>query len=569
MTNKEVSSVLSRLAALMELHKGNEFKIRSVQNAAFTVNRLDVPVSTLSLEEREGIKGIGKSINQKISEILDTGSLPELDDLVQQTPGGVIEMLDIKGIGPRKVAMLWKELGIESPFELLYACNENRLTELKGFGSKTQQQIKKSVEYSISNSGLFHFATLEEAATRLKNRLNKLKEIELLEITGDLRRKCETAGHIRLVAAVKDVERVSDYILKSKEWQDLEFIPMEDHSLQGMLDSAFPVHLEFTRPADFYKTLFKTTGNPEHLTLWSKQAGVDLHKLPSLNTEEDYYVSFNIQFIEPELREGGDELELAHGNKIPQLISLSDLKGCLHNHSTYSDGVNSIEEMSKACVELGLSYFGICDHSKSAFYANGMPEERIIQQHREVDELNKKMAPFRIFKGIECDILHDGSLDYSDEVLKSFDFVIASIHSGLRMTSEKATERILKAIRHPATTILGHPTGRLLLAREGYPLDHRTVIDACAENGVVIELNAHPYRLDLDWRWIRYATSKNVMISINPDAHHVDGISDMAYGVLAARKGMLTARHCFNALDAQQISEWFVARKHRFAGLSA
>jgi DNA polymerase (family 10) len=277
--------------------------------------------------------------------------------------------------------------------------------------------------------------------------------------------------------------------------------------------------------------------------------------------ESGIYASLGLQYIEPELREGLTEVSSAKENKIPKLIELSDLKGILHNHSTYSDGMNSLKEMAEYCKELGYEYLGICDHSQSAFYAQGLKPDRVFEQHAEIDLLNKQLFPFRVFKGIESDILNDGSLDYSDDVLKSFDFIVASVHSNLKMNEEKATARLLKAIENPFTTILGHPTGRLLLSRPGYPIDHKKIIDACAANGVIIELNAHPYRLDIDWRWIPYCLERGVKISINPDAHEKSGYHDMYFGTFVARKGMLSKEMCLNSLSLTEIESYFLSRK--------
>ncbi len=275
-------------------------------------------------------------------------------------------------------------------------------------------------------------------------------------------------------------------------------------------------------------------------------------------SEKEIYDYYHLQYIEPELREGLNEVELAKENKIPILIDVKDLRGILHNHTTYSDGINTLKEMAEYCKKLGYEYLGICDHSKSAFYANGLNEERVIAQQQEIDELNKILFPFKIFKGIESDILNGGSLDYNEDILKTFDFIVASVHSNLKMNEEKATERLIKAIENPYTTILGHPTGRLLLSRAGYPINHKKVIDACAANGVIMELNAHPYRLDIDWRWIPYCLEKGVMISINPDAHETQGYHDMYYGTCVARKGMLTKEMCFNALSLEEITKRFL-----------
>jgi DNA polymerase (family X) len=307
------------------------------------------------------------------------------------------------------------------------------------------------------------------------------------------------------------------------------------------------------------------SASPDHLKAEVKEGKSFFHivKSEKFNLEEDLYKSLGLQYIEPEMREGFGEVELAREHKIPRLIDYSDLKGILHNHSTYSDGKHTLEEMALYCKELGFEYLGISDHSKTAFYANGLKEFKILEQHKEIDQLNKKLAPFRIFKGIESDILNDGELDYEDAVLASFDFIVASIHSNMKMTEEKATSRLIRAIENPYTTILGHATGRLLLKREAYPIDHKKVIDACSANNVIIEINANPRRLDMDWRWVRYAIEKGIMISINPDAHEKAGYLDMQYGVYMGRKAGLSKELTFNALSLAEIEKQFAAKKKK------
>jgi DNA polymerase (family 10) len=328
-----------------------------------------------------------------------------------------------------------------------------------------------------------------------------------------------------------------------------------DEKLQFKTEEGLNIQFQCCRAEDFGWTLLRTTGNVEHVAqLEQKLSNISL----SGKSEAEIYALAGLEYIEPELREGQNEVDWAVKKQLPKLIELTDLKGSLHNHSTWSDGVNTLEEMALYCKnELKIDYLGICDHSKSAFYANGLNEIRVAAQHREIEALNEKLAPFKIFKGIESDILYDGSLDYSDEVLASFDFVVASVHSVLKMTEEKATERLLKAIENPYTTILGHPTGRLLLSRSAYPINHKKVIDACAANNVVIEINANPLRLDLDWRWHQYALEKGVLLAINPDAHRTEGFLDMHYGVLVGRKGGLTAKNCLNTFSLAEIDTFF------------
>ena len=536
MTTEEIARAIKLTAQLMELHNENPFKIRSLSNAAFKLDKTNVDLQGLSLEQLEKIEGIGKSIAQRIIELNEKGETADLRALLDKTPNGILDMLRIKGIGPKKVGQLWKELGIESVGELYYACNENRLVALKGFGEKTQAQVKKAIEFRMASEGKTHYAYALLAAQELITEMQKrAKPGDKISFTGQIRRRCEIIEKIEVLV---DDEAELDLTL---------------------FQNSFNIQQEVIRvpKKDFALRLFETTAAPAHLEKLSWKGGVNA------NSEKEIYESLGMQYIAPELREGLSEIELARARKLPKLIEMSDLKGILHNHTTYSDGINTLREMAEHCKKLGYQYLGICDHSRSAFYANGLEPGRIIAQQKEIDELNTELAPFRIFKGIESDILNDGSLDYSNEVLASFDLVVASVHSNLKMEKEKATARLIKAIENPYTTILGHPTGRLLLSREGYPIDHRKVIDACAANGVIIELNAHPHRLDIDWKWIPYCLEKNVMISINPDAHELEGYEDMFYGICVARKGMLTKEMCFNALPLEQMERYLAGRRNK------
>jgi DNA polymerase (family X) len=531
MTTEEIASALKLTAQLMELHEINPFKVKSIANAAYKLDKTDIDLEGKNLEELEKIEGIGKSIAAKIHELQTCGSLKELNEMLEKTPLGIIEMLKIKGIGPKKVGQLWRELEIESIGELLYACNENRLVGLKGFGEKTQEAIKKQIEFFKSNIGKYHYASVEKFAFGLVEQLKKEYKTEKVALAGAMRRKSEVIDEIVVLVANKDIKKENVEIPYQLR---LEIIGCE--------------------PSEFDKLLFEMTAHPEHL----KKLQYDPDAFVS---ELGVYEGLKIQYIEPELREGLEEITLASENRIPRLIELTDLKGILHNHSTWSDGMNTLEDMALYCKELGYEYLGMCDHSQSAFYANGLKTDRVLMQQEEIDKLNVKLAPFKIFKGIESDILNDGSLDYPEEILKTFDFIVASVHSNLKMPEDKANMRLIKVIENPYTTILGHPTGRLLLSRPGYPIDHKKIIDACAANGVVIELNAHPYRLDIDWRWIPYCMEKGVKISINPDAHEKSGYHDMYYGVLAARKGMLYKEMCLNTMPLTEIEKYFKDRK--------
>jgi len=531
MSSDEVIDALELTAKLFELHNENPFKIKALTNAAYKLSKLRYDFEGKSHEEIEAIEGIGKGISAKIIELLKTGTTKELTALFEKTPQGVVKMLGIKGLGPKKVRQLWLELNIETVGELLYACNENRLTSLKGFGEKTQAQIKQNIEFKISNNNKFHFAAIEKPVNNLVEIISEKQNELQIAVVGQLARKCEVIDKIEILI---DGEILLDISSLEKT------IPLK-------------VNYIFCEPNEFFYKLVELTSTPEHL---------EKINFNSLNTteyfsDEEIYEELNLQYIEPELREGLSEVKLAAQHKIPQLIELDDLKGILHNHTTYSDGVNTLSEMASYCKDLGYEYLGICDHSKSAFYAQGLSIEKVLEQQKEIDKLNLTFSNFTVLKGIESDILNDGSLDYPEEILKTFDFIVASVHSNLKMNEEKATERLIAAIENPYTSILGHPTGRLLLARPGYPINHKKVIDACSQNKVSIELNAHPYRLDIDWRWIWYCLEKNVKVSINPDAHHKDGYHDMYYGVCVARKGMLSKEFCLNALNLSELKNEF------------
>ncbi|MBA2583349.1 MAG: DNA polymerase/3'-5' exonuclease PolX [Bacteroidetes bacterium] len=542
MTNKEISKTFKLTAQLMELHEENSFKIKSYSNAAFKIDRLPKQLNEYSVQEISNLEGIGKSISACISQLLSLGNFPELSRIIEITPPGVIEMLAIKGVGPKKIAVIWKTLNIESPGELLYACNENRLIDLKGFGLKTQLMIKQAIEYKISNSGKFHYAMAAMFAKQLVDFLKESLKTELISLTGEIRRKCEIVTCIDvLISAVKEPE-ISAFN-------------------DAYNPSSIPVNFILCHAEDFYLKLFETTASSDHIAIIQKNSAWENIENQKYSNEKDIYSKINLPFIIPELREGKFEFSWIKDNKEEDLISYEDLKGVLHVHTTYSDGMHSLEEMAVHCKKSGFEYLGICDHSQSAFYANGLKPDRILAQQMEIDLLNQKLFPFKIFKGIESDILNSGELDYSEEILKTFDFVVASVHSNLKMDEEKATMRLLKAIENPYTTILGHMTGRLLLSREGYPVNYEKIIDACAANNVIIELNAHPYRLDMDWRKIPYAINKGVKISINPDSHQKESYNDMYWGTCAARKGGLIKAMTFNTLSISEIENYFRLKK--------
>lgn len=548
MDNKQISAAFEQLAQLMELHGQNAFRAKALAAAAYKINKLPFPASSKSGDELSSFPGIGASTAKKIKLLEQTGSLPELEELRAATPDGILQMLQVKGLGPKKILIIWKELGLETLGEVYYACNENRLIDAKGFGLKTQEQIRQAIEFTFASAGWVRYASMEPEAHRAYDALKtQLGPDRLISFTGAFRRKNEVLKEVGIL---------------------IEATQPEMDQLTAKANIQPPIQLIAADRTGFYQQLFLTSGSEDHLLQMAqllKGPSTTLQdEIQGLDSEEAIYRHFGLKYIAPELREGLDEIDQARQHTLPILIEEKDLKGTLHNHSTYSDGVHTLEEMALYCRDqLGLEYLGISDHSRTAVYAGGLTIEEVHQQWEEIDRLNRQLAPFHIFKGIESDILSDGSLDYPDEILEGFDFVVASIHSNLKMDLDRATERLIRAIENPYTTMLGHPTGRLLLAREGYPIDHKKVIDACAANQVVIEINANPLRLDLDWRWHRYAVSKGVMLSVNPDAHRTSGLHDMHYGVLVARKGGVEAKDCLNTLTLKEITAYFSEKKQK------
>lgn len=544
MNNYEIADHFSLLSKLMDIHGEDSFRAKSYGSAAFNIERLTAELAGMSDSEMAGQKGIGASTAKKIRELLTTGKLAQLENILAVTPPGILDMLQIKGLGPKKIAVIWKELGIESLGELEYACNENRLVALKGFGAKTQESVLQNIVYFKQNLGFYLWAEVEVVAASLMNQLQGNHPNNLFSLTGDIRRQNETVEFIEIVtdldkaAIEKEFETVPDTAIE-EEPNDRVLVRMPGQPR---------VRFHLTESAKFFQTLFMTTGSEEFMG-----AFLGKYKVPDAPaTEEAIFTDNQLTYIPPMLRETAGILDKAATNTLSELIKPSDIRAIIHSHSTWSDGVHTIEQMAKAAKEQGLEYLVISDHSQTAFYAGGLKPEQIAAQHQEVDALNAKLAPFKIFKSIESDILGDGSLDYTPQVLETFDLVIASVHSNLKMSLEKAMDRVLTAVKNPYTAILGHPTGRLLLSRKGYPLDHKILIDTCAAHNVVIEINAHPRRLDIDWRWVEYAIEKGVLLSIDPDAHSIEGYKDTYYGVMVAQKGGLTAQHNLSSFTLQQ-----------------
>ena len=567
----QVVAVLEEMAVILELKGENPFKVRAYVNAARTLAATAEPVEDLVASGRLGeLKGFGKAITEKVTTLVTTGRLPAYEELRASLPEGLFGLLDIPHLGPRKVRAIYDELGITTLRELEYACHENRLVALPGFGPKSQEKVLKGIADLKRYAAHFLYAEAAWAAEAVVEALGAHPAVVACKVAGSLRRRREIVKDIDLVAASAKPEEVSAAFADLP--QVAEVILSGPTKTSVRLEEGIACDLRVVEPASWPAALQHFTGSKKHNTELrgrAKRRGLTLNeyglfkgkKPRPLDSEEALYEALDLEPIPPELREGWGEVEAAERGELPALVEEGDLAGLLHVHTDWSDGLNTLEEMAEAARRAGYGYLGICDHSQSVVYANGLTPKRVREQQRAIDRLNKQLSDFQVFKGIEVDILADGSLDYDDELLATFDFVVASIHSRFGLSKDAQTERLIRAASHPAVTILGHPTGRLLLAREGYALDMEAVLEAAAAHGVAVELNAHPQRLDLDWRLCRRAKELGVPVAVNPDAHRTDGLADVAYGVGIARKGWLTAADVLNTRDVEGVSEFFASRK--------
>jgi DNA polymerase (family 10) len=549
-----VIRLLREYAQRTALRGGNPYRSKAYSRAADSLAALVVPLDQLIAEGRlTEIPGVGEAIADIVTKLHRTGTHPSLEKLRKDVPSGVLELLSVPGLRPDKVLRLYKELGITSLDELESAANDDRVKKTKGLGAALQTKILQNLAIAKSGEGRIHLhraaALLEHAKETLRRAQPGLRNVV---VAGDFRRGCELVADLALVA----------------EAPELEGAPV-------ILDSSgLKVHL--TDRKHYGASLLQATGSAEHLdglrALAAKKGmrleADGLHKGRSLLAakEEDIYRALGLPFIEPELREGRGEIERALDGGLPKLVTDQDLRGILHCHTDASDGTETLETMARATRDRGFQYFGVADHSKSAHYAGGLSVERIEEQHREADRLTRRFGKdFRILKGIESDILADGSLDYSDDVLERFDFVVASIHGRFKLDRKAQTDRLLRAISNPHTTIIGHMTGRQLLRRPGYDIEVEKVLRACAKFGVAVEINAHPWRLDLDWRWHQAALDFGCMMSINPDAHSISELDHMHWGVEMARKGGVPAARVLNAMKLADITRYLKRRRSNHA----
>ena len=564
---KEAAIFIEEYGVLLELSGANAFRVRAYTNAVRTLEMLETPLDALiaagTLSE---VKGIGKSVGELVLEFADTGTATAYEELRASVPDGLLDMLRVPGLGPRKIIAIREALGIEDLDALALACGNGKLAELKGFGKKTQENILKGIEYIRAHRGRFRANVARESTQTLFDTLQALPQTQRIEVAGSLRRAKETVKDVDFVVSANEPQVISDAFVAHPAVAEITAQGETKSSVR--LNNGMQVDLRVVTDGEFPYILHHFTGSKEHnvaLRARAQGQGLKINEYGLYHGEERvecidetaFFAAMGLAYIPPELREGLGEIEAAAENALPELLTAADIRGMLHVHSTYSDGADSIEAMALAVRKRGYDYLGMADHSQAAAYAGGLNVDAVKRQWDEIARLNEKLAPFRIFKGIESDILGDGSLDYTDDILEQFEYIVVSVHSQFNLDRAKMTARIIRAIEHPCATIVGHLTGRLLLDREGYDVDVDQIIEAAARCGVAIEINAHPARLDIDWRHVKKARDHGVQIAINTDAHSTGGLGNLPYGIGIARKGWLRAKDVLNALDCEAIATWF------------
>lgn len=561
MNKHDVSEVLNEIGLLLEIQGESFFKSKAYYDGARTIELLEENLETLICEDRlKDIKGIGSALNQKITELVTTGKLDYYIKLKESIPAGLVEMLKIPGFGPKKVAAVYKKLGISTIDQLKAACIDNTLINLPGFGEKTQKKILEGIENLSKYSSQFLYPFAKYISDNIINSLINSGHVIRISEGGSLRRRKEVVKDIDILVSSQSPKEVMEVFVKHPLVESI--IAKGETKSSVTLKDGINADLRVVTDNEYPYALHHFTGSKEHNTALrhiAKKQGIKINeygvfvedKLLECKDEKDIFKIFGMDYIEPELRENNGELDGAYNKSLPKLVKIDDIKGILHVHTTYSDGANTIEELVKFCISKGISYLGISDHSKSAYYAGGLLEENIKRQHEEIDLLNQKYKEIKILKGIESDILPDGGLDYSEEILSSFDFVIASVHSSLNMDEDKMTQRILCAIKNKYVNILGHPTGRLLLSREAYKVNINEIIKVAALEGVIMEINSNPHRMDMDWRLLKGAKEEGCRFAICPDAHRIEGMEDIKFGINIARKGWLQKSDVVNTLNVE------------------
>jgi DNA polymerase (family 10) len=566
LTTEKIVEVLDHLAQLLELRGENPFKIRAYQRGARALEALSEPLERLVEEGRLGkVEGIGKAIEEKVTELVTTGCLPYYEELVASFPSTLFELFELQGLGAKKIKTLYDVLNISSIADLEAACQSGKVAELAGFGEKSAANFLKAIKFHEEHAGLFRIDQVTPLAEQLLADLRAHPDVGQCQVAGSFRRCKEALGDLDLLVSSKNPEAVSQFFVQHPLVKEILAQGPTKSSVQ--LEGGLQCDLRVVKSEEFPFALLYFTGSKEHnirLRNRALERGWSLNEYrytveqgaaepPQIHDEMELYASLGLSYIPPELREDRGEIAAAAAGTLPKLLEWTELCGTFHCHTTASDGKNTLREMVLAAQELGLDYLGIADHSKSSYQANGLNEVRLLQQQEEIKILNKELSPFRIFAGTECDILKDGSLDFSDEVLASLDYVVASVHSSFGLSETAMTDRLIRAIQNPYVTMLGHLTGRRFFSRDPYPVNIPAVIEAAAATGTMIELNASPYRLDMDWRWWSLAKEKGVKCVINPDAHSTQGLQNLRYGCLIARKGWLTKDDVVNTCSLEKI----------------
>ncbi|MBT5927750.1 MAG: DNA polymerase/3'-5' exonuclease PolX [Verrucomicrobia bacterium] len=584
MDSADVVEVLEDIAVLLELKGENPFKTRAYVNGARTLETSQVSVELLVKEGRLGeLKGFGEALQKKVTELVTTGKLAYYDDLKASIPAGLIEMLNIPGLGPKKIKALHTTLKIDTVDALEKACQNNEIAGIKGFGAKTQQKILDGIDFRKKYASHHRLDLALATAEPILEFLRQHPDTARCSEAGSLRRRKETLHDIDFLVSSKQAKQIIEdftslpYVVTIQAKGDTKASVILHGGIQADLrvvdDKSFPFALAYFTGSKEHNIIMRRRAIERGLRLneyglfRSNEETRDMSLCVECFTEEDIFKHLDLDYTPPELREDQGEFEAAETGKIPRLVEWGEMKGSLHNHSDWSDGRQSLEQLIEDCIELGFGYWAVTDHSKSSFQANGLQVSRLEKQIETIRNLNEKLSqentPFRLLTGTEVDILSDGSLDFEDPVLAKLDVVVASIHQGFTQTKDQLTQRLINAAENPYVHMLGHPTGRLLLEREAYPIDHVAVIEACARTGTWIELNASPYRLDMDWRWWRLAKEKGVKCVINCDAHHLDHASFLRLGAEHARKGWLSKTDIINTLPLDALMVELVGKREK------
>ncbi|MCZ6674740.1 MAG: DNA polymerase/3'-5' exonuclease PolX [Verrucomicrobia bacterium] len=575
MEKGEISDVLGEIAILLELKGDNPFKIRAYQSGQRALDTLEEELGTLIGESRLGeVKGIGKALTEKIETLFNDEPLPFYDDLLASVEPGLIEMLEIPGLGAKKIRKLHDELGVDTIGSLTRVCESGEVAKLAGFGAKSVEKILSGIQNREAYSKRHLWWIANETAQPILEGLRDLPQVARAEAAGSLRRKMETVGDLDFIAASDEPEAIMDWFVSLPDVREVSGHGKTKSSVR--FESGMQADLRVVPPDQFVFALHHFTGSKDHNVAMRSRAlskGFSLSEwglrtedkeamaVDTIEDEEQLFKLLDLNYIPPELREGLGEIESAEAGQLPELVQDKDLKGVFHNHTHASDGDHSIEEMTQAAQDRGWDYLGLADHSKASFQTNGLDEARVEEQIEKMHAVNASgQFKCHVFTGIECDILKDGSLDLDDSTLEKLDYVVVSVHSSFTLSEEEMTQRFIKAIEHPCSTMVGHLTGRLLLKREPYLVNIEKVVDAAIANRVIIEMNAHPQRLDMDWRHWKRAASKGLLTSVNPDAHSVFGLQYASAGINACRKGWLTADSVFNTWPIEKIKSYLAGR---------